>query len=57
MSKNIEREDIVDHASMAGAKSSLTPLATTNSLMLDDSAHLPNPKEYQVLLVSSIISQ
>uniref|UniRef100_A0A3Q7GHI6 Reverse transcriptase Ty1/copia-type domain-containing protein n=1 Tax=Solanum lycopersicum TaxID=4081 RepID=A0A3Q7GHI6_SOLLC len=42
-----EREDIVDHASMAGAKSSLTPLATTNSLMLDDSAHLPNPKEYQ----------
>ncbi|WMV40740.1 hypothetical protein MTR67_034125 [Solanum verrucosum] len=40
-------EDIVDRAFIAGAKSSLTPLATTNSLMLDDSAHLHDPKEYQ----------
>uniref|UniRef100_A0A3Q7EDM0 Reverse transcriptase Ty1/copia-type domain-containing protein n=1 Tax=Solanum lycopersicum TaxID=4081 RepID=A0A3Q7EDM0_SOLLC len=32
-------EDIVDRASMDGEKSSLTPILTTNSLILDDSAH------------------
>lgn len=42
-------EDIVDRASTGGAKSTSTPLATTNSLMMDDSAHLRDPKEYQVL--------
>ncbi|OIT39145.1 putative mitochondrial protein [Nicotiana attenuata] len=45
-------EDIVDRASMGGAKSTSTPLATTNSLMMDDSVHLRDPKEYQVLVGS-----
>ncbi|OIT03403.1 retrovirus-related pol polyprotein from transposon tnt 1-94 [Nicotiana attenuata] len=37
---------------MGGAKSASTPLATTNSLMMDESAHLRDPKEYQVLVGS-----
>ncbi|KAH0638936.1 hypothetical protein KY285_035522 [Solanum tuberosum] len=40
----------VQRASMSGAKPVSTPLATTNNLDLEDSAHLSDSKDYQILV-------
>ncbi|KAH0716980.1 hypothetical protein KY290_013545 [Solanum tuberosum] len=40
-------KDIVERASMSGAKPVSTPLVTTNNLGLEDSAHLSDSKDYQ----------
>jgi hypothetical protein len=45
-------EDIIERASMGGAKPVSTPLATGNNLSLEDSAHMDDPSAYRTVLGS-----
>ena len=43
-------QDIVDKTQMVGAKAVNTPIATSNSLCLEDSTHLDDPKLYHTIV-------